>query len=163
MDNSLFTHYLLNALKGACSSHGDGLVRVFDVFHYIADNVPGRAAQHPIFKAHEVETNFPLALNFGGKQGQLPGQAVPQTMGVRSSTLSGKAKLAIQKHIVTRWADLATYFDIPTADQAKFERGNEPQQILVWLEQRNRLNELRDAFNYLRWDDLIKELDSHPL
>lgn len=102
MDNSLFTHYLLEALRGAYSTHNDGLVRVFDVFHYISDKVPERAAQHPIFKAQEVENNFPLALMLGGKEAGVPVQAAPQTTATRAPKLSGKVKLAIQKRLAGR-------------------------------------------------------------
>ncbi|HEY7427020.1 MAG TPA: caspase family protein [Gemmataceae bacterium] len=161
MRNSLFTHHLLDALRGAAPTYGDGLVRVFDVFHYISDRVPAqRAAQHPIFKAHEMENNFPLALRLGGKQGAPP--ADKPDAAKRPTTLSGRAKLALSKNLVTRWNDLATYFDIPLADRATFEKGHEPRQMFDWLEQRGRLSELRDAFNYLGWDDLIEELDRHP-
>jgi metacaspase-1 len=42
MSNSLFTHYLLEALKGARVSDKDGLIRVFDIFQYISDTVPSK-------------------------------------------------------------------------------------------------------------------------
>lgn len=61
-DNSLFTHYLLEALRGGCQTLGDGYVRVFDVFRHVADNVPVKADQHPIFKATAMEEDFPIAL-----------------------------------------------------------------------------------------------------
>jgi hypothetical protein len=67
MGNSLFTHFLLEALRGPAITLGDGYVRVFDVFRHVADNVPVRAAQinasqHPIFKATAMEEDFPIAL-----------------------------------------------------------------------------------------------------
>ena len=49
------------------------------MFHYVSDQVPVAANQHPIFKAHDLEKNFPLSLDQGGKQvappidGRLPG------------------------------------------------------------------------------------------
>ncbi len=165
MQNSLFTHYLLEALRGGAPSHGDGVIRVFDVFHYVSDKVPGRTtSQHPIFKAHEVENNFPLALYLGGKKAAFleAGSVPPSKMQPRPTSLSGQARLGIINRLVTRWEDLATYLEIPLPDQAKFDKGNEPRRILDWLEQRGRLQELRDAFNYLGWDDLIQELDPHP-
>jgi hypothetical protein len=61
MRNSLFTHYLLEALTGFGPSLGDGYVRVFDIFRYIAERVPERADQHPIFKAAALELDFPVA------------------------------------------------------------------------------------------------------
>jgi metacaspase-1 len=165
MQNSLFTHYLLEALRGAAGTPADDLIRVFDVFHYVSDKVPGRTpSQHPIFKAHEVENNFPLALNLGGKKAASEAvvSPLPSATRPRPASLSGHARLGIINRLVTRWEDLATYLEIPLADKAKFDKGNEPRRIMEWLEQRGRLQELRDAFNYLGWDDLIEELDRHP-
>ena len=62
MNNSLFTHYLLEALRGQARTLGDGYVRVFDVFRHVADHVPTKANQHPIFKATAMEEDFPVAL-----------------------------------------------------------------------------------------------------
>lgn len=66
--NSLFTEHLVGALKGAAYTQGDGLIRVFDVFNHISEKVqaavPGK--QHPIFKASDLEDNFPIALYCGG-------------------------------------------------------------------------------------------------
>ena len=63
--NSLFTHYLLEALRGKGKTLGDGYVRVFDVFRHVADRVPAQASQHPIFKATAMEEDFPIALTRG--------------------------------------------------------------------------------------------------
>jgi uncharacterized caspase-like protein len=62
MPNSLFTYYLLEALRGQARTLGDGYVRVFDIFRHVADNVPRHASQHPIFKATAMEGDFPVAL-----------------------------------------------------------------------------------------------------
>lgn len=66
--NSLFTEHLLGALRGAALTHGDGVIRVFEVFNYVSERVrqamPDR--QHPIFKASDLEDNFPVALELGG-------------------------------------------------------------------------------------------------
>jgi hypothetical protein len=74
--NSLFTQHLLDALKGHAPTQGDGLIRVFEVFNYVAEMVrraaPGR--QHPIFKASDLEDNFPIALHAGGTKGPPPSQ-----------------------------------------------------------------------------------------
>ncbi|MFD8974342.1 caspase family protein [Streptomyces sp. NPDC059593] len=76
--NSIFTQYLLEALEGKAHTTGDGLIRVFDVFNHVAENVrasfPGR--QHPIFKASDLEDNFPVALNRGGLKTPTPAQPV---------------------------------------------------------------------------------------
>ncbi len=66
--NSLFTEHLLGALRGGARTQGDGLVRVFEVFNHVSERVrqamPDR--QHPIFKASDLEDNFPVALELGG-------------------------------------------------------------------------------------------------
>ena len=65
-ENSLFTHYLLLALQGFAPVRGDGLIRLFDVFDYVSDQVGNhRSDQHPVLKA-ELENNFPIALYQGG-------------------------------------------------------------------------------------------------
>jgi hypothetical protein len=68
MTNSLFTHYLLDGLRGQAPTRGDGLLRLFDLFDYLSQKVNQRhPAQHPILKA-ELEDNFPIALYVGGKR-----------------------------------------------------------------------------------------------
>ncbi|ABS65488.1 peptidase C14 caspase catalytic subunit p20 [Xanthobacter versatilis] len=66
--NSVFTTALLAGLKGAAVAADDGTIRVFDLFNYVSEAVrqaaPGR--QHPIFKASNLEENFPVALVLGG-------------------------------------------------------------------------------------------------
>jgi hypothetical protein len=68
--NSVFTHHLLEALRGEIPSKGDGFIRVFQVFEHVAAAVPRATGerQHPIFKASDVETNFPMALDKGGNK-----------------------------------------------------------------------------------------------
>jgi hypothetical protein len=65
-DNSVFTKHLLAGLRGGVPAP-DGLVRIFDLFHYLQPRVTGEQPnQHPLLKA-EVGENFPLALCLGGK------------------------------------------------------------------------------------------------
>ncbi|UEM24359.1 caspase family protein (plasmid) [Skermanella mucosa] len=73
--NSLFTQHLLDALRGTARTHGDGVIRVFEVFNHVAVKVRhgSQDAQHPIFKASQVEDNFPIALNRGGMKSAVPG------------------------------------------------------------------------------------------
>jgi hypothetical protein len=68
--NSLFTQHLLDVLRGQGQTRGDGLIRVFDVFNYVSENVRRAATdrQHPIFKASDLEDNFPIALDQGGSK-----------------------------------------------------------------------------------------------
>lgn len=63
--NSLFTHFLLQGLQGAVDDRSDGLIRVLDLFHYLADEIPKVRPQHPVLKTH-TQNNFPVALRKGG-------------------------------------------------------------------------------------------------
>jgi metacaspase-1 len=67
LNNSLFTHYLLKALRGevASLSLGDGLIRVLDLFSYVSRQVPIDRPQHPVMTASKT-SNFPIALYRGG-------------------------------------------------------------------------------------------------
>lgn len=68
--NSVFTTAILDGLKGGASASLDGTIKVFDLFNYVSEMVrkavPGR--QHPIFKASDLEENFPIALALGGNK-----------------------------------------------------------------------------------------------
>jgi hypothetical protein len=68
--NSVFTQHLLEAFRGETSTSGDGAVRVFDVFQHVSVKVPQTTSdrQHPIFKASDLETNFPVSLDKGGRK-----------------------------------------------------------------------------------------------
>ena len=88
--NSAFTAALIEGLSGAADRHGDGVIKVFDLFEYVAGKVPQttRDAQHPIFKASQLEQNFPIALSRGGTKAfppasteSAPGDDVWQVLG----------------------------------------------------------------------------------
>ncbi|MGX4641682.1 caspase family protein [Massilia sp. SYSU DXS3249] len=65
--NSLFTHFLLKGLQGEVGDRSDGLIRVLDLFHYLAEQVPAtRSAQNPVLTTH-TQDNFPVALRKGGR------------------------------------------------------------------------------------------------
>ena len=72
--NSVFTSHLLDALRGQAWTRGDGLIRVFEIFNHVSEmvkrEVPGR--QHPVFKASDLEDNFPVALDRGGVKSTTP-------------------------------------------------------------------------------------------
>ena len=72
--NSVFTSYLLDALRGRAWTRGDGVIRVFEIFNHVSEmvkrEVPGR--QHPIFKASDLEDNFAVALDRGGVKTDAP-------------------------------------------------------------------------------------------
>jgi hypothetical protein len=60
MRNGLFTHYLLEGLRGAATG-ASGAVRVFELFDYLSRQVPRHKPQHPLFKG-EIELNFALTI-----------------------------------------------------------------------------------------------------
>jgi hypothetical protein len=68
--NSVFTAHLLEVLRGNEPSKGDGFIRVFQIFEHIAQAVPQstKDLQHPLMKTTELEMNFPVALDKGGKK-----------------------------------------------------------------------------------------------
>jgi hypothetical protein len=64
--NSLFTHFVLEGLQGGVDDRGDGLVRVLDLFHFVADQVTkARGDQNPVLTTR-TQDNFPVALRKGG-------------------------------------------------------------------------------------------------
>ena len=75
--NSLFTQVILEALNGKARQRGDGLLRLFEIVEYVWDEVPRRyPQQHPIFKAQDIDSNFPLALYLGGQKALEPAAAL---------------------------------------------------------------------------------------
>jgi len=68
--NSVFTTALLAGLQGAADKSGSGFIKLFDLFNYVAEEVPKQIPddQHPIFKADNLEVNFAIALSQGGKK-----------------------------------------------------------------------------------------------
>lgn len=80
--NSVFTTALLAGLQGAAEKDSSGVIKVFDLFEYVAHEVPKSVAddQHPIFKADNLEQNFPVALSRGGRKSP-SGDPAPSTAG----------------------------------------------------------------------------------
>jgi hypothetical protein len=75
--NSLFTQTLLEALNGKARQRGDGLLRLFDVVEYVWEEVPKHYdKQHPIFKAQDLDANFPIAMYLGGQKSLSPETAL---------------------------------------------------------------------------------------
>jgi hypothetical protein len=64
--NSLFTHFVLEGLQGGVDDRSDGLIRVLDLFHYVASQVrSARGDQTPVLTTR-TQDNFPVALRKGG-------------------------------------------------------------------------------------------------
>ncbi|RMP23068.1 caspase family protein [Pseudomonas coronafaciens] len=78
--NSVFTTALLAGLRGAADKEASGFIRIFDLFNYVSEEVPKLIpdSQHPIFKADNLEGNFAVALNQGGKKLPSSPEAMPR-------------------------------------------------------------------------------------
>lgn len=64
--NSLFTHFVLQGLRGGVDDRSDGLIRVLDLFHYVSGQVRSvRGDQTPVLTTR-TQDNFPVALRKGG-------------------------------------------------------------------------------------------------
>lgn len=162
--NSLFTTYLLDVLRGNAGQSTNGFIRVLDVFEHVSNLVPAKSGnkQHPILKVQEMDNNYPVAAFRGGKAASDSGQpALPQRK-LAPTTLDGKTRIILTGRLVDRWRPLAMYFDMTQAEQAQLIPGHEPKGILDWLEQRGKLRELREAFNFLGYDDLLEQIPTHP-
>ncbi len=106
--NSLFTEHLLGALRGRARTRGDGLVRVFETFNYVAERVRAAAPgqQHPVMKT-SVEDDFPVALS--------PGQ------------LKGTSEAHAPRELADILADL--YPDGPNDDDIWTRAGGDPSRL----------------------------------
>jgi hypothetical protein len=63
MHNSLFSHYLFEALDGKAAKPNKVTIGILDVFEYVARGVPSHdSRQHPVLKADAMEDNFPIAM-----------------------------------------------------------------------------------------------------
>jgi Caspase domain/TIR domain len=68
--NGVFTGHLLDGLRGQAPGHG-GVIRLFDLFHFVQQRTSAETAQQrPVLKA-EIEENYPVALYLGGAAPQL--------------------------------------------------------------------------------------------
>jgi hypothetical protein len=68
---------------------------------------------------------------------------------------SGKQKIEFYHRLGDKWQELADYCDIPAPDQNQWTKGEEARGIWKWLEQRNRLDELVEALNYIERQDIV--------
>lgn len=67
-DLSVFTWHFREALMGKAAVRGDGLIHVLDIFHYVNEMVQKeRPDQTPILKVSDMDLNFAIALDRGGK------------------------------------------------------------------------------------------------
>jgi hypothetical protein len=75
---------------------------------------------------------------------------------------SGSSKVEFCNRLGDDWKALADYLEIPSADQDRFERGDEGRSIWTWLENRERLQELPTALQHIQRTDLARVLIERP-
>ncbi|MDB5313644.1 MAG: 5-methylthioadenosine/S-adenosylhomocysteine nucleosidase [Gemmataceae bacterium] len=160
-EHSLFTQHLLEALRGKAALPSESVVRVFPVFRYVADTVQAaNPNQHPNFKANNLEDDYPLALNQGGKTATFSSLAAT---GSQTDPVSGPAKAELARRLLDgRWDRLAQYFDVPPETRARWTQGTEPSKLLDWLNLNRRLGDLRKSLVLLGENDLVQVIDQNP-
>jgi hypothetical protein len=71
----------------------------------------------------------------------------------------GPIKREICSRLIEDWPDLADELNIPIPDRGRFEAGREAAGIWEWLEQRDRLGDLRRGLHGIKREDLVRRLD----
>ena len=154
--NSLFTHYLLDALKGAAGPRATAGSGSSTCSAMCRTRCRPRRTSIPCSRLTTSRTTSPWRSTRGGKK-EVTARGYVNS--ARLKTLHGLTKIELIKRLVDRWEDLADYLEIPLYERRQFPQGNPPRKILEWLEQRERLNVLRDAFNHFGWTELEEVLD----
>jgi len=77
-----------------------------------------------------------------------------------SLTISGKIKIQFCRRLGADWQDLADYLKIPPHRRNQFQQGRECQAIWEWLEEREKLDTLKEALDVLDRQDLVKLLNT---
>jgi len=125
-DLSLFTHHLLQALSGKAAVRGDGLIHVLDVFHYVNGAVQtDEPKQVPILKVRDMDLNFPIALDRGGK-GAGPAISVGPVTDIREQIvrdpISGAKALSEYLKRRPEWTAKRNEVDLKRAELERIQR-----------------------------------------
>ena len=124
-DLSLFTYHLLQALRGKAAVRGDGLIRVLDVFHYVNEAVQAdEPKQTPILKVKDLDLNFPIALDRGGKGiGLTP--AMADVVAIREQIvrdpIAGAKALSEYLTVQPEWAATPNEVDLKRAELERIQ------------------------------------------
>lgn len=99
--NSLFTHFVLKGLQGGVDDRSDGLIRVLDLFHYVAVQVTNaRGDQNPVLTTR-TQDNFPVALRKGGLLKSAEDPSVDAGTGAQESGKTGAGQKEVEDLMVT--------------------------------------------------------------
>lgn len=125
-DLSLFTYHLCEALGGKAAVRGDGLIHVLDVFHHVNEAVQNdQPSQTPILKVKDMDLNFAIALDHGGKSVGLSQPASPITAireQIVRSPLVGAQKLSLFLTGHSEWADKRTKVDLRRSELQQIQQ-----------------------------------------
>jgi ribosomal protein L40E len=126
-DLSLFTWHLREALGGKAAVRGDGLIHVLDVFHYVNEAVQAdEPKQVPILKVKDLDLNFPIAVDRGGKgAGAGPAVGATPVVDIREQIVRdpiGGAR-ALSEYLTTRpeWSAKRNEVDLKRADLERIQ------------------------------------------
>jgi hypothetical protein len=122
---SLFTDHLVQALNGKAAARGDGLIHVLDVFHYVNEAVQTeQPKQVPILKVKDLDLNFPIALDRGGK-GSGPAVGATPVTNIREhivrDPISGAKELSDYLKTQSEWAAKRNEVDLKRADLERIQ------------------------------------------
>lgn len=68
---------------------------------------------------------------------------------MEKTNYSGKNKIELCRRLGESWPELADYFDIPDDTRRGFAKGKECREIWKWLKERNQLDELEEALQFI--------------
>jgi hypothetical protein len=126
-DLSLFTWHLREALSGKAAVRGDGLIHVLDVFHYVNEAVQAdEPKQVPILKVKDLDLNFPIALDGGGKGAEVaPAISATPVVDIREQIVRDpiSGARALSEYLKTRpeWAGKRNEVDLKRADLERIQ------------------------------------------
>lgn len=83
-----------------------------------------------------------------------------QARRVDAVTYSGRVKVKVCQNLGPNWKDLAAILGIPYRDLDRFSKGDEGYDIWRWLEQRSKLDALKQALSDIERPDLVDILSA---
>ncbi len=124
-DLSVFTWHLREALTGKAAVRGDGLIHVLDIFHHVNEAVQAEEPmQTPILKVKDMDLNFPIALDKGGK-GTGATQPITAVASIREQIvrdpLDGARALSDHLATHTEWAAKRTEVDLKRTELERIQ------------------------------------------
>jgi len=159
-DLSLFTHYLIQALRGGAAVRGDGLIHVLDIFHYVNEGVQKeQPGQVPVLKVKDLDLNFPIALDRGGKSIGLV-HSPPTVVSIREQIIHNPVDGARSlSELLKSKPDLAGKRDEVDLKRAELVRIQQERELFDSLSDNDKATRNRTVFFLLR---VCHELEEQP-